>query len=189
MTANRITAHEVIILILAASEKHLNGRTVLQKLGYFWSVYVSDIDEVKFEPHYYGPYSAKLRQAIDEMVGYGLLNVTVHGDPVNDRHHYTLSADGRGLVKDLKNQYGAYYAEIQKVIEKCVKLRSFQPNLLSHAAKVTYKSMLKELDAEPEDDLMLMSVKLDWNMTKSQAKSGEKLYNEIKTIFPIKAYC
>ena len=58
---------DAVMLTIREEEKGvLHGRTLLQKRIYFASVLAKE--ELGFRPHYYGPYSQTVADAVDSLV-------------------------------------------------------------------------------------------------------------------------
>lgn len=70
-------------LVLAVVENepgnHVVGRTLLQKKIFFLKEMISE--QVKFFPHYYGPYSREVAGAVDSLVSAGILKEIAENYP------------------------------------------------------------------------------------------------------------
>src|SRR5438046_4670862 len=66
---------DAILATVALAGTPLHGRTTLQKLAYFESE--AGLFHARFKPHYYGPYSQEVADAVEELVSLGYLKETV----------------------------------------------------------------------------------------------------------------
>ncbi len=84
----------------------IESKTKIQKQLYFLSKKL-DLD-FGFKPHYYGPYSPIVAEALDELVGSGFatLQVKTYGIDTQrgfemSRYDYSISESGKKLLKEL----------------------------------------------------------------------------------------
>jgi len=104
-------ARDFVCLALDAFGGSVNGRTKLQKKLYFLGLLTRQLGQLGFAPHYYGPYSSTVADALAELHSLSFLEerqvqfgTFAHGFEVT-RYDYILSDDGRELCKRLKNRY------------------------------------------------------------------------------------
>ncbi len=71
-TDQRITIRQSIALLMLGQEKPVQGRTVLQKQLYFYSVLSGN--DFGYDAHYYGPYSADVAANVDSLVSSGWIS-------------------------------------------------------------------------------------------------------------------
>ena len=69
-----MNSYDVIKAILDSDVDAAIGRTAMQKLAYLAMEKISGLDIPDYRPHYYGPYSAELRRALERMVRYSFVN-------------------------------------------------------------------------------------------------------------------
>ncbi len=110
-------AADAILATVAATGAPLQGRTSLQKLVYFEAE--NSLVDAKFKPHFYGPYSEDVANAVDSMVALGYLkeNVTVLGEQTDPWlaavsgevkvYSYELNDEGKQLAEEIEKRHRA----------------------------------------------------------------------------------
>jgi hypothetical protein len=133
----------VLAVIALEPEKRVVGRTLLQKKLYLLNELMSS--GIRFQPHYYGPYSRDVAEAVDSLVSAGLIiertesmpfETTPWGD--STRYSYSLGGDlGEKIEQFLEADYPAEYPRLKKRLAKINSCpESFDYRALSIAAKV-----------------------------------------------------
>ena len=163
-------------LIAIGQSGQIVGRTLLQKKLYFAAVLAEE--ELGFRPHYYGPYSAEVADAIDSLVANRFLKETTETFPGEEsifgewcRHTYTLTGDGTGLLQAVGQT-----DEGQKLREALGKV-NLQPiaedfNLLSIAAKVHI--LLRKKSPATVSEIRRMAEEYGWQLSEEQIQDVEK---------------
>jgi hypothetical protein len=146
------------------------GRTLLQKKLYFAAVLAEQ--ELGFRPHYYGPYSPEVADAVDSLVANRFLKETTETFPGQEsifgewrRHSYELTADGDRLLEALGDT-----GEARKLREALEKVNA-QPiasdfNLLSVAAKVHV--LLREKSPATASEIRRKALEYGWQLSEQQ---------------------
>jgi len=68
-----VEPYEFVQLAIMAAGGSISGKTKLQKTIYFLGVLTDDLAELGYRPHYYGPYSGVVAQAVDHLRTIGVL--------------------------------------------------------------------------------------------------------------------
>lgn len=174
----------VVLALLQAKGKTLQGRTLLQKMVYFLNEELQL--GIEFAPHYYGPYSADLADAVDSLVGLGFVREKVETfpdvqDPYGDqkRYSYELSPDGQEALKVFDEREGATTAAIigehVKLMEEHSQAHDYRN--LSIAAKIHHivKSKGKVTIPELEKEARALKWQLRPNLVKSSLDFLEEM--------------
>ncbi|ABK78654.1 hypothetical protein CENSYa_2051 [Cenarchaeum symbiosum A] len=189
IVAKSIGVYNVVALILRANQQNPCGRTVIQKLTYFWSLLVSPINGVFFEPHYYGPYSSRLQRALHEMTSYAYLVENMTPDSVYRTYHYQLSNNGIELALRAYDMYKDNFEKIQKIINVCRDDSVLRAYELSLAAKIFYisdKMDVGKISPIPKNTTAIISAatKYGWNMTQTEVTKGSKILSKLTSMYP-----
>jgi uncharacterized protein YwgA len=132
--------YEIVLLMISEFGGKLPGKTKIQKLCYFYSV-LND-KEMGFRPHYYGPYSPIVENALDELEGLGLIDKGVERLGENQegfeikKFHYWITKYGRQVVDTIGDNQQK--KELEKFIEKVKKTGLPDTTDISIAAKAYY---------------------------------------------------
>lgn len=164
---------ELIIALLNAEPDGIDGRTVIQKLGYFASVKLKM--EAGYGPDFYGPFSPSVAAQLENLVGFDFV-IEKGRRTIRDRimYSYFLTDDGKQLAEKIKEEYPEEYSIIRNIIEKCKKMVHFNFHVLSWAAKVhfilsqTGKTMTYEEAIE-------VGQLFDWELNEREIESAVKL--------------
>lgn len=159
---------DAIMLALQAEEgEPLRGRTLLQKKLYFASVLAGE--DLGFRPHYYGPYSQAVADAVNSLVSAGLVRETMETFPGEPsvfgewrRHSYGLTEDGARVVETT-----AKTLEMTKWREALEKVNSHEVaanfDLLSVAAKTHL--ILRHLGRATASEISQQAAQFGWEMS------------------------
>jgi hypothetical protein len=156
----------ILFLIQNEERQEIVGRTLLQKKLYFASVIARE--DFSFRPHYYGPYSQIVADAVDSLVANGFVRETVETFPEETnafgerrRHCYMLTPDGSQIAQSITKQPGneAWQQALDRINGDQVG-RDF--NLLSVAAKVHV--ILKVLGKARESEIKAKAKEYGWDV-------------------------
>lgn len=94
--ARPLTTRDTVLLITHAAGDTVGGRTIMQKLAYFSGLGLNT--GLGHRPHYYGPYSSKVEDAVSNAVIAGELHETVERMPHwRQAWLYRMRARSRGV--------------------------------------------------------------------------------------------
>jgi uncharacterized protein YwgA len=165
-----------VLSIIDANGGQLEGRTRLQKLAYFVSKDSSNY-KIDFNPHYYGPFSSEIDDALQTLVSFGLVEETARTPSLSERsalvfepklYSYSLTEKGNAILRSKISKSDAEYKRIQQEIGKIKSRRGgFQTKTLAAASKIDFilsllkrKASYQEISAEAR--------KLGWNLAPSE---------------------
>jgi len=116
-------ADRLILLVLDHSGGTISGKTLLQKRCFFLAELLGK--DLHYQAHYYGPYSVEVEEGLARLKGLGFVQERSLGFGVADsvgfevrRYDYTLTDDGRTVVKTLKEREPAECAKVMSVLDK-----------------------------------------------------------------------
>src|SRR5258708_13793426 len=98
---------DFLLCLIDASGGKVQGRTLLQKRAFFVAELIGEDFGLKFDAHYYGPYSATVEGTTTQMKNLGFLQESSTGfGIVSDgfevrRDDYSLTEDGKKLLEGL----------------------------------------------------------------------------------------
>lgn len=140
-------------------------RTVIQKLSYFLEV--SNIIDVEFRPHYYGPYSDDVQEMLSSLVGLKFVEENAERYDIpsaqwrGKKYTYKIAGDGKIVLKMPENN--PEYDKIREIIEKCQKISDLNLDILAAASKIHYvlKREKREMD---KVQILEEAKKLGWDL-------------------------
>ena len=164
---------DIITTILDVEPNGIDGRTVIQKLGYFASVKIKK--DVGYGPDFYGPFSPLVASHLTNLVGLDFV-LEKGRRTVRDRmmYSYYLTDDGQQLAKKIKEEYPTEYSIIRNVVKKCSRIVHNNFYVLSWAAKVHFilRQTGKAMTHEQAIDVGRL---FGWRLNERQVESGVKL--------------
>lgn len=164
---------ELIIALLSAEPNGIDGRTVIQKLGYFASVKIKM--EAGYGADFYGPFSPLVAKHSENLVGLDFV-VEKGRRTVRDRtmYSYYLTEDGKQLAKKIEEQYPNEYSIIKNIVKKCGKIVHYNFYVLSWAAKVHF--ILRQTGkAMTYEEAIAASRLFGWRLSDKEIDSAVKL--------------
>ena len=128
---------ELIMAILSLAPEGIDGRTVIQKLGYFASVKMRM--DAGYGPDFYGPFSPLVAAHMENLVGLDFV-VEKGRRTIRDRtmYSYYLTDDGQELAKKIKEEYPEEFSIIRSVVNRCGRIVHYNFHVLSWASKVHF---------------------------------------------------
>jgi uncharacterized protein YwgA len=171
---------ELILVIVAANGGYIEGKTVIQKIGYFCELRMSLRDNPVFLPHFYGPYSAQVDFELDKLVALGFLEQSTR-TTINDRtiYGYKLTKQGKRVLQSISSHSSSEIAEVANVVKTCRKYAGLNPLTLSYAAKV-HLIAAEAKHPVNENEIIEKAKDIGWKMTEKSVRSGARLLTVLK---------
>lgn len=168
----------VMLALREEGQEPLYGRTLLQKKLYFASVLAAE--DLGFRPHYYGPYSQAVADAVNSLVSNAFIEEHIETFPGEPnvfgewrRHSYSLTTDGLAVIKAMPeaSDVTKWREALQRVNSHAV-AQDF--NLLSVAAKTHV--ILKEIRRATVKEISVQAERYGWKLSGDDIeKVGEYL--------------
>lgn len=118
-------AYDFVHLALFAINEEIRGKTKLQKTIYFLGILTGSLGDLGYRPHYYGPYSASVADAVNSLKAVGFISQSSLGfGTVNDegfeiaRHDFNLTTEGRLVAEKKAAENPAAWQKIQEAVKK-----------------------------------------------------------------------
>lgn len=176
---------DAILVTIKAAGGCISGRTTIQKLIYFESLF--NLVDANYRPHYYGPYSSDVSSIIQELTYLDFLKeevetrettgFTVSGDW--KRYCYTISNDGNEIIEHIKKEHTKEYSEIVNFVKICKKTTNLDVNILSWAAKVNYILLKQGAPMTPEE-ITTIAESFGWKLSQDQIDNAVELLKQLK---------
>lgn len=127
-------ARDLVLSVVASCPgSRVPGRTILQKIVYFCSVRLKLA--VDYHPHYYGPYSEEVAQAVRSLSALGFLSEARHKTSAGAwGYEYHVTKDGREVLSTLDS---AVFRRIHDLVSEITSVKGWDHSpTISCAAKV-----------------------------------------------------
>lgn len=178
-----MNAYDFVHLTFLAMKNHeIKGNTKLQKTVYFLGLRTGLEEDLGYRPHFYGPYSDEVADAVGRLKALGFLDCTRSGVGSVDsrgfevvRSDYRLNAEGRMVAEIKKKQFKGEWGYIQKGAEELETLLTKDYMQLSIAAKI--KFMLGKRQAQSPvkpEELASLASRFGWSVTPDQVRAAAR---------------
>lgn len=165
---------DFLLCLIDVFGQSIEGRTLLQKRAYFVAELTGEDFGLKFDAHYYGPFSPTVEGTATQLTNLGFLKESSTGFGILSdgfevrRYDYTLTDDGQSIVKKLRGTPD--YMKISDASRRIV--NAGNPNYLelSIAAKAYFLLKKKEGNVMSEADFIREAEKYSWNISPESVK-------------------
>lgn len=169
---------DILVSVLYVANKAAEGRTVIQKWCYFTSVQLGL--QLVFSPHYYGPYSEPLSNAMASLIASDFLierrRLTRTGRTV---YCYELTTDGKALAKEIQQRSPTAHRVAKRVVRTCTSVVGNNISILSWAAKV-YFILTERGRPVTYDEVSTLAKNLGWRLATKEIEPAMKLLRALK---------
>lgn len=175
----------VMLAIQQEQDGELRGRTLLQKKLYFASVLTKE--DLGFVPHYYGPYSQSVADAVNSLAANHFVQERTETLPgelnlfgERRRHSYSLTDDGKAvLAATEKLPDTEKWREVLRTINSHPVARDF--NLLSVAAKIHI--IVKAVGKATRKEIKAQARRYGWDISDEDIGEVEDyLLNQLRVL-------
>lgn len=169
-----MNTYDFVHLTLMAMGGEIQGRTQLQKTVYFLGVITRRLQGLGYRPHFYGPYSAEVADAIDQLKSLGFVDQNVATAGTCDaagfeiaRYDYKLNSQGKAVAELKKRAHPEEWKQIEKAAALLKRARKVDYVKLSIAAK-TYFMLGEKVGNATDAELAELAPKFGWSVTQQQ---------------------
>ena len=189
-----MTPYDFVHLTLYGIGGTIRGRTKLQKTVYFLGIFCKNIDDLDYRPHFYGPYSDSVTDALNRLKSRGFVEESVasfgaigkRGFEIA-RHDFRLTVEGRKLAEEKIKRNPDAWRKVKSAVDRFQKAGDLDYMLMSVAAKTLF--MLKE-SGKPAtaDQLSKQAGWLAWKVEPGEINKSISYLRELNlvTTRPIK---
>jgi hypothetical protein len=142
-----LSVNDLVLLMIDGQGGHVNSKTLIMKQAYFLAVLLKR-DDLGFRPHFYGPCSAKVADALGQLAFLGFVHEECTGFGPDSRgfercrYDYSVIEDGRKIVQLIKATCPSEADAIEKTIGSLKQAASGMDYVaLSYAAKTYFLLM------------------------------------------------
>ncbi|MBU3966499.1 MAG: hypothetical protein KKG76_03855 [Euryarchaeota archaeon] len=175
---------DAILVTIKAAGDCISGRTTIQKLIYFESLF--KLVDANYRPHYYGPYSSEISSSIQELTYLDFVKEEVEtrettGFTVSNdwkRYCYTISNDGNEIIEHIKKEHPEEYKKIINLVKVCKDTANLDVNILSWAAKVNY-ILSKQGTSLTPDEITIIADSFGWKLSQPQIDNAVELLKKL----------
>jgi len=178
-------ATDFLLCLIDASGGAIRGRTLLQKTAYFVAQQVGFGKRLDFIPHFYGPFSPTVDEALGKLSAFGFVDEGTTGfGAVNRsgfevrRHDYALTDDGSQIVEAIKRNEPEAYQNIRDAVQRIRGAGDPDYLELSIAAK-TYLILKRKGRPLTADEVRSAARELNWEITEQSIQKAVGLLEKL----------
>jgi len=175
---------DAIALTVHASNDEIASSTSMQKLIYFHSVTIKDLDVGDYTHYLYGPFNRQVSIALEDMSEFSYVEqntVSVYYETCS----YKLTENGIKYAENAVRKYPDESKIMANTIRVCREYCELRPTPLSYAAKAHY--VLSNSEGRPKERFTSEDVKdvakgFDWKISEEDAMTGLKLLQKLDLV-------
>lgn len=173
-----MSPYDFVHMALLAMDGKISGRTKLQKTVYFLGAMTRKLPDLGYRPHFYGPYSQQVSDAVGRLKALRFLDETIAGMGLIDRrgfevarYDYRLSDRGKRMAKKKTRKFPAVWGKMRSAASTLKKAGDVDYVKLSIAAKTFF--MLGERSGETTPaKISKVASRFGWSVKPGQVKEA-----------------
>ena len=137
-----MNTYDFVQLTFLAVGGKIQGKTKLQKTVYFLGIMTRELDNLGYGPHFYGPYSAEVADAVGQLHALGFLDrntvqAGTHGGSGFEaiRYDFALNRAGTQIAKSKAATHPLFWKKLEEAAKKLKKSGDIDYIKMSIAAK------------------------------------------------------
>lgn len=175
---------DVIALTIHSNDDEIASRTTIQKLIYFHTVTIKNLEISDYTHYFYGPFNQEVSIALEDMSEFSYINQNIISR-YYETFNYRLAGKGIKYAKNASEKYPDEFKTISKIIKICKEYCGLKPTPLSYAAKAHYvlansKDYLKSKYSA--GDVKTIAKDFDWNISEKDAEIGLELLQKLDLV-------
>src|SRR4051794_2256979 len=170
-------AREFVAMTLLASGGQVRGKTKLQKLVYIVGILTRSLEELGYRPHFYGPYSDDVAEAVTHLKTIGAIEQSVsdwgygsNGFEIK-RYDFTLNDSGRQYAQGVAQRNTERWTAIQDAVRIYTQAGDRDYMSLSIAAKAYFLLDHRKIPTS-DSDLAALASRFGWSVTPDQVRAA-----------------
>lgn len=183
-----ISSRDFILLCYYAYNKEIRGKTFLQKIIYFVSILFDNTSELKYKPHYYGPYSSLVASENDILKSLGFISECIQcyggcdnfGNEIT-RYDFCLTEDGKKIAEKKAEKYKDEWKKIKKNIELIKNTGEEDYYALSIAAK-SFFILKKEEKPLNNQEIRSLAKNFNWKIEDEEIEKAVSFLEKIELV-------
>ena len=175
---------DAIALTIHTNNNEITSKTTIQKLIYFHTKIIENLDISNYVHHFYGPFNREVSIALEDMSDFSYIDQNIISG-YYETYNYKLTEKGIQYAKTAKKKYPEEFKKILDTLNICKEYCELKPNPLSYAAKAFYISTKSKKGKEENysiENLKTRAKDFDWNISTDDTSIGIKLLEKLKLV-------
>lgn len=181
-------AYDFVHLAMFALGDAIRGKTKLQKTMYFLGLLAGCSEELGYRPHYYGPYSGDVADAIKRLKAVDFVTQdTTHFGAIDNagfeiaRHDFRLTDDGRAIAEQKSQADSELWQRIQDAVARFKAAGDLDYMRMSVAAK-TFFILQREGGKATTEQISEAAKRLGWNPSANEVAESSDFLQRLNLI-------
>ena len=175
---------DAIALTIHVNDDEIVSKTSIQKLVYFHTITIKDLDISDYTHYFYGPFNRQVSIALEDMSEFSYIDQNVVSG-YYETCSYKLTENGIRYAKNAVNKYPDEFKRISETVKICKEYCDLKQSPLSYAAKAHY-ILSNSKDPHKErftpEDVKNIAKDFDWKISKEDALNGLKLLQRLNLV-------
>ena len=177
---------DLVLFTYDAYGGEIRGRTMLQKILYFVSVFLDQ--DLGYEAHYYGPYSKTIAEKNNDLTVFGYLKETITpwGFSTSGfeaaRHDYSLTDEAKDIIGRKKKKFQHEWDKIEQVVNKIKSSGEDLDYIILSVAAKAYYILKKENRKTSIERIKEIASSFNWAITDDQFERAFCFLEKIELI-------
>ncbi|MCK4850018.1 MAG: hypothetical protein KAT11_01645 [Phycisphaerae bacterium] len=187
-----MNAYDFVHIAMLALGGEIKGKTKLQKTIYFMGIMSGSLRDLGYQPHFYGPFSADVADAVGRLKSVGFIHETSEATGFIDksgfeqvRYDYRLSTLGRLIAQKKAKRRPGLWKKIKLAARQLKDAGDPDYLKLSIAAK-TYFLLGEKKGAASYHKLAKLASKFGWSVKDTQVKEAAQFLKNIELVRIVK---
>ena len=187
-----MNAYDFVHIAMVALGGEIKGKTKLQKTIYFMGIMSDSLRDLGYQPHFYGPFSADVADAVGRLKSVGFVHETSEATGFIDksgfeqvRYDYRLSKLGKLIAQKKAKRHPGLWKKINLATRQLK--NAGDPDYLNLAiAAKTYFMLGEKKGASSYHELTKLASKFGWSVKPTQVKQAAQFLKKIELVSMVK---
>ena len=178
-------AYDFVQMTLLALGGEIHGKTKLQKTVYFLGIMTGELDNLGYGPHFYGPYSAEVADAVGQLHALGFLDRNTVQTGMQGsfgfeatRYDFTFTEAGQRVAKKKSESHAEFWGKLQDAVKKLKKSGDIDYMKMSIAAKA-YFMLGEKKGPAASGELAALAPRFGWEVTEKQVTAAVEYLHKL----------
>ena len=175
---------DAIALTIHANNDEIISKTTVQKLIYFHTQMIKNLDISNYTHHFYGPFNREVSTALEDMSEFSYIDQNIISG-YYETYNYKLTEKGINYAEIAKQKYPEEFKIISNTLSICNTYCELKPNPLSYAAKAFYILTKSKEGLEGNysaEDVKTIAKDFDWNVSTDNTLTGIELLEKLNLV-------
>lgn len=181
----KMDVFDAIALTIHANGNDMDYRTTVQKMIYFHTVKIENLDISDYVHHFYGPFNSEVAAALEDMSAFSYISQGVISR-YYETYNYKLTESGIEYAETAKQEYPEEFEMIDKTLLTCKAHCGLKAEPLSYATKAHHilSNSEDESDTYSAEDVKRIAQYFGWKISSDDAQAGLELLQKLDLVSP-----